>query len=557
MKRQFSIGLDFGTESGRAILVDVACGALVASSVYEYRFGVIDERLPGSKRIPLEPQWALQDPLDYLRTVQKTIPELLRKGKVKAEDVIGIGIDFTSCTVLPALSDGVPLCTLPQYRNSPHAWVKLWKHHGAQRDADKMNALALERREPFILRYGQKISSEWMFPKLLQILREDPQVARTMAIFIEAQDWVVWQLTGREKRSACAAGYKALWSRRDGFPPSAFLDTLRSGLSKIISEKIGNSFAAPGTRAGGLTPAWAHKTGLRTGTSVSVAIIDAHSAVLGLGVSDPNELVLCMGTSTCHLLLSRREQLVEGICGVVEDGILPGYYGYEAGQAAVGDLFAWQVKSGWGAPSSKKKNLERFSALERSASAVHPGESGLVALDWWNGNRSILSDARLSGAIIGYTLNTKPHEVYRTLMESTALGTLKIIEEFERQKIPIRKLHATGGLAERSPLLLQIYADVTGRNIDVTLFPHLCALGAAILGAVGAGAKYSSSSFLEIVLKMTQNLPRKYYKPDPQNHRIYRVLYGHYSRLHDYFGRGQNKVMQELKMLKGRWRKTR
>jgi L-ribulokinase len=482
--------------------------------------------------------------IDAFTVLKKAVPDALKKAKAKPEEIVGIGIDFTSCTILPVKSDGTPLCVLPPFRRNPHAWVKLWKHHGAQRQADKINRIAEERDEPFLARYGRKISCEWMFPKILEILDESPEVYQSAARIIEGGDWVVWQMTGNETRSACNAGYKALWSKKHGFPQKSFFKELRPDMEGVIEEKIGTTFFPPGHYAGGLKEGWAKQMGLEPGTPVGAGIIDAHSALLGLGVREPNQMVLCMGTSTCHLLLSREEKLVRGISGVVEDGIIRGYYGYEAGQAAVGDLFAWFVKNL--APKRLCSGGSLYEPLEKEASKLEPAETGLLALDWWNGNRSVLADAELSGLIVGLTLNTKPHETYRALIEATAMGTLRIIEEFESQGVAVKKLHATGGIAERSPLTLQIYSDVTGREVEAAEFPHCCGLGAAILGAASAGSEGGRSTLAEVVSRMAPR-KRKIYRPDPGNHRIYRKLYGEYSRLHDYFGRGQNEVMKKLR----------
>ena len=340
---KYAIGIDFGTESARAVLVDVATGDELGSAVYEYADGVIDERLPGTD-IRLEPDWALQNPADYVRAVEDTVPRALRAGGVPAEDVIGLGIDFTACTMLPTKADGTPLCALPEFRDNPHAWVKLWKHHAAQPEADQVNETARRRGETFLQRYGGKISSEWFFPKALQILHEAPEIYDAADRLIEAADWIVWQLTGIETRNSCTAGYKAIWSKREGFPSPDFFAALHPQMRDIVDEKMSRDILPLGARAGGLTAAMARATGLREGTAVAVANVDAHVTVPAARVVETGTMVMIMGTSTCHMVLGDEEMIVPGMCGVVEDGILPGLHGYEAGQSCVGDHFAWFVE---------------------------------------------------------------------------------------------------------------------------------------------------------------------------------------------------------------------
>ena len=341
-KRKYAIGVDFGTESGRAVLVEVATGKELATAVYPYSNGVVDEYLPGTK-IRLNPDWALQDPEDYLRTFKKTIPAVLKQSGVEPADVIGVGIDFTACTMMPVQADGTPLCTAPQYRRNPHAWVKLWKHHAAQPEADKINETARRLGEAWLDRYGGKISSEWFFSKTLQILDEAPEIYAAADRLLEAADWVVWQLTGEEKRNSCTAGYKAMWSKREGYPHQEYFAALDPRLEHVIDEKMSREIYPIGDRAGGLTPEAAKWTGLRPGTAVAVANVDAHVSVPAATVTEPGRMVMIMGTSSCHMVLGTAERIVPGMCGYVEDGIIPGYFGYEAGQSGVGDIFAWLV----------------------------------------------------------------------------------------------------------------------------------------------------------------------------------------------------------------------
>ncbi|MFC2075885.1 ribulokinase [candidate division KSB1 bacterium] len=548
----YSIGIDFGTESGRAVLVNVDDGREVAAAVYQYSNGVIDRQLPNDGP-ELPPEWALQDPADYIRTVHKTIPELLTSAGVKAEQIIGIGIDFTSCTMLPATGDGTPLCLLPGFRNRPHAWVKLWKHHAAQPEADKLNAVAAEREEAFLDHYGGKISSEWFFPKVWQMLNEDPEVYEAADRFIEGADWIVWQLTGVETRNSCTAGYKAIYNKETGFPSENFFAALDPRLERVVDQKMSRAIIPLGRKAGGLTAEMAEATGLHPGTAVAVGNVDAHVSVPAAGVAEPGRMVMIMGTSICHMVIDRRLRIVPGMCGVVADGIMPDIYGYEAGQSAVGDIFAWYVNNGVPAfyqSEADRRRIDLHQLLEEKAARLRPGQSGLLALDWWNGNRSILVNADLSGLLIGMTLATKPEDVYRALIESTAFGTKVIIDAFEAQEIKIEELVACGGLPQRNHLLMQIYADVSGRVIKVTESAQTPALGAAMFGAVAAGkANGGYDSISEAAGKMGR-IKDEFYRPDPDAQRIYQRLYKEYETLHDYFGRYRNPVMKTLRELK-------
>ncbi len=548
---KFALGIDYGTESGRAVVVRVANGEEVASAIVPYPDGVIDDKLPGGPR--LEHDWALQNPRDYLLVVEKGVPKALKEAGVRPDDVVGIGTDFTACTPLPTLRDGTPLCFLPRYRKHPHALVKLWKHHAAQPEANRINEVGRERNEEFICLYGGKYSSEWFFSKVLQVLDEAPEVYAAADRFIEGADWIVWQLTGEEKRNSCTAGYKAMWVKGKGFPASDFFRALHPWLENVVEEKLATEYYPLGAKAGGLTAYWAGKTGLREGTPVSIGNVDAHVAVPACTVTQPGSMVMIMGTSICHMLLGTERQMVEGMCGTVEDGIVPGLWGYEAGQSAVGDIFAWFFEHG--VPDTlhrqaRKLKLPVTEILERRAASLEPGESGLVALDWWNGNRSILVDADLTGVLVGLRLATRPEEIYRALIEATAFGTRQIIEAFESKGITVRNLVACGGLPEKNKLLMQIYADVTGREIRLAKQLQTCsALGSAMHGAVAAGRDAGGwNSIFEAAQHMAR-VQKVTYKPRPERHEIYQRIFREYQTLHDYFGRGANDVMKRMKAL--------
>lgn len=551
---KYSIGVDFGTESGRAVLVDVSNGQELATAVYPYQNGVIDEELPiPGKSIRLDPDWALQDPEDYVRTFHKTIPDVLKQAGVSPEDVIGIGIDFTACTMMPVKVDGTPLCLMPQFRSVPHSWVKLWKHHAAQPEADKINSTARRLDQKWLDRYGGKISSEWFFSKTLQILDEAPEIYLNADRLIEAADWIIWQLTGVETRNSCTAGYKAMWSKREGFPPDAYFAALDPRLEHVVDTKMTRTITPIGQRAGGLTPQGAIWTGLKPGIAVAIANVDAHVAVPAATVTEPGRMVMIMGTSICHMVLGKEEHLVPGICGYVEDGIIPGLFGYEAGQSCVGDHFAWFVENCVPAryeQEAKERGIDIHQLLEIKAARLKPGESGLLALDWWNGNRSVLVDVNLNGMLLGATLATKPEEMYRALIEATAFGTRVIVEAFQKNGVPVNEFVTCGGLPEKNKLLMQIYADVTGRELKVTASRQSSALGSAMFGAVAAGKATGGYDTIFDAARDMARLKDEIYKPIPSNQRVYDQLYEEYVKLHDYFGRGGNNVMKRLKQIK-------
>jgi L-ribulokinase len=553
-RHTYTIGIDFGTESGRAVLVDTADGRELATAVYPYANGVLDEHLPApDDDVRLEPDWALQDPEDYIRTLQETVPRLLAETGVEPPDVIGIGVDFTACTMLPTTVDGTPLCSLADFRRRPHAWVKLWKHHAAQPEADRINSVARDRGEPWLVRYGGKISSEWFFSKVLQILDEDPDIYRAADRLIEGADWIVWRLTGVETRNSCTAGYKAIWSKRDGFPPDAYFAALDPRLEHVIDEKMSRRITPIGRRAGGLSQRAAAWTGLLPGTPVAVANVDAHVSVPAATVTEPGTMVAIMGTSICHMVLGERTATVEGMCGVVEDGIIPGLFGFEAGQSAVGDIFAWFVENGV-PPAYHELALDRGTdvhrVLEEEAARLRPGESGLLALDWWNGNRSVLVDVELAGLMVGATLATKPPDVYRALIEATAFGTRVIVDAFESHGVEVGSIVACGGLPERNKLLMQIYADVTGREFRIPASEQTPALGSAMFGAVAAGAGGGGYDSITEASRRMARLRDETYRPTQAHRGVYDDLYREYVRLHDLFGRGGDDVMKTLKRIR-------
>jgi L-ribulokinase len=553
-KDKYTIGVDYGTESGRAVLVNVTTGEEVATAVHPYGDGVIDEHLPGGNKA-LPPDFALQNPQDYIEVLRETVPIVLRESGVSVEDIIGIGTDFTACTMLPINKDGTPLCMKPEWRDNPYAWVKIWKHHAAQPEANQLNEIASQRGETWLDLYGGKISSEWLFPKIWETLNKAPEVYEEADRYIEGADWIVLQLTGEEKRNSCTAGYKAIWNKQKGYPSDDFFAALSPRLRHAVDEKLSRDIYPLGQRAGGLTAAMAELTGLKPGIAVPVGNVDAHVAVPASTVVEPGRLVAIMGTSTCIMVLGEEERIVEGMCGVVEDGIIPGLFGYEAGQSCVGDHFAWFVDN-CVPPAyheeAKKRGVNVHQLLEQKAAQQKPGEHGLVALDWWNGNRSILVDVDLTGLLLGATLATKPEDIYRALIEATAYGARVIIEAFDDNGVAVNEIVACGGLPGRNKLLMQIYADVTGREIKVAETDQAGAFGSAMFAAVAAGKEAGGYDTIFEAAKHMARLQNVVYRPNPARKAVYDQLFAEYLTLHNTFGRGANDVMKRLKALKQR-----
>lgn len=548
----YTIGVDYGTQSGRAVLVDVATGREVATAVKPYTHGVMDEYLPdGVTR--LEHDWALQHPQDYLEVLELTIPAVVKEAGITADQVVGLGIDFTACTILPIDEQLNPLCFREEHQQNPHSYVKLWKHHAAQDEADELNRIAAERGEAFLKRYGGKISSEWMIPKVWQILNEAPAIYEEADQILEATDWVVSQMTGRVVRNSCTAGYKAIWHKQDGYPSNEFFKALDPRLENVVEEKLSRDIAPIGSKAGELTEAFAARIGLLPGTAVAVANVDAHVAVPAVGIAEPGKMLMVMGTSTCHILLGEDEQVVPGMCGVVEDGVIPELMGYEAGQSCVGDHFEWFTETcvpGHYVEEAALKGIGIHQLLTEKAARQRVGESGLVALDWWNGNRSTLVDTNLTGVLLGATLLTKPEDIYRALIEATAYGTRTIVEAFRNSGVPVHEVYAAGGIAEKNALMMQIYADVLNMEIKISASSQTPALGSAMFGAVAAGAERGGyATITEAAAKMGR-VKEETYKPISENVATYDALFAEYTKLYDYFGRGENDVMKRLKKIK-------
>jgi len=526
------IGVDFGTLSGRALVVRVADGTELGSATHEYAHAVLDHTLPSGAL--LAPDWALQVPEDYREVLRTAVPAAVAAAGIDPAQVIGIATDFTACTMVPTLADGTPLCELEEYADRPHAYVKLWRHHAAQPQADRITALAEARGEAWLPRYGGLISSEWEFAKGLQVFEEDVELYHRMERWVEVADWIVWQLCGSYVRNACTAGYKGIL--QDGEYPSVdFLEELAPGFGGFVADKVEHPIGQLGDRAGTLTAQAAAWTGLPEGIAVAVGNVDAHVTAPAAQAVEPGQMVAIMGTSTCHVMSSDHLAEVPGMCGVVDGGIVAGSWGYEAGQSGVGDIFGWFVKNG--VPAEYAAAADRsgetvHELLTRLASDQEVGEHGLVALDWHSGNRSVLVDHQLSGVVVGQTLATRPEDTYRALLEATAFGTRVIVEAFRDAGVPVHEFIVAGGLA-KNPLLMQIYADVLRLPLSVIGSAQGPALGAAIHAAVAAGAYRNVRSAAG---QMGRVRPHAYV-PDESSSQAYDRLFAEYLELHDHFGR--------------------
>jgi L-ribulokinase len=535
----YTIGLDYGTNSVRCVIVDVTNGNELGAAVCEYESGEAGIILDSADH-----NLARQKPADYLKGLEFAAKTAIRKAKNADDDfdsslIIGIGVDTTGSTPLPVDQNGTPLAMLEEFKHNPNAYAWLWKDHTGHAEAAEITELAKKERPQYLAKCGGIYSSEWFFSKILHCLRVDPAVFDAAYTWVEHADWLPAVLTGTEapdklRRCRCAAGHKAMFNDNwGGYPDAEFLSMLDPKLGKL-RRTLGEKTFAVDDSAGNLTEAWAKKLGLQPGIPVAIGAFDAHLGGIGAGIKE-EVLVKIIGTSTCDMAVAATSTElpdIPGICGIVDGSILPGYYGLEAGQSAVGDIFNWFVN--YIQPGGEKGGSHE--ALTKKAVKLKPGQSGLLALDWNNGNRTILVDQRLTGLLLGQTLHTKPEEIYRALIEATAFGALTIINRFEEYGVKISEIINCGGIAEKNPLLMQIYADVTGREMKISRSAQTCALGSAIAAAVVAGKKAGGyDNFADAQAAMC-GIKETSFKPIPENHKVYQKLYALYKQLHDAFG---------------------
>ena len=549
-KGLYTLGLDFGTLSGRAILVDIGDGSVISEAVMDYPHGVMDRELPCGKPIPRG--WAFQHPADYLQVLEYIVPEAVKKSGVDPAKIIGLAVDFTGVTLVTLDKEGTPLCFLPEFEAEPLSYVIHWKHHGAAPYRAEVQA-ALETHEPGLLvRHGGTLSDEGMMVKVLQVLREAPEVYEAADLVMEAGDWVTMELTGRLVRSQAMAGFKAFWQQDKGYPDECFYEQIDPELKHYTTTKLRGELRMIGERAGGLTGEMAEKFGLLPGTPVATSHYDGHAALLGAGISEPNVAMLTLGTSGGFILAHKEAKPVQGTTGVTENGDLPGYYGYASGQSGVGDWFAWFVNNMLPEAyvrEAEDKGVAVQALLSEKAARLKPGESGLIALDWISGNRSVLANSDLSCMMLGMTLQTKPEDVYRTLLEGVAFGTRRIRDSYTQAGVAVDGIHAVGGIVKKNPLLMQIYADVLSCHISICKSTQAAALGAAMFAAAAAGEeKGGYGTIIEAIEQMSEMEPYGY-DPIPENVAVYDQLYEEYVRLHDYFGTGENDVMKRLRKI--------
>lgn len=551
MSEKYVIGLDYGTLSGRGVLVRVSDGEILNSFVCNYPHAVMDETLceTGEK---LPENWALQVPHDYVEVLDSVVPRLMAESGVDKCDVIAIGVDFTSCTMLPVDENNVPLCELDEYKTCKYAYAKLWKHHGAQPEADVINALLEARGLEEDPRFGGKVSSELMVPKAMETLLDAPEIYEAADEFVEAGDWLTRVLTDSNDRSCSMAGYKMWWNALEGYPDADFFKALDPRLENFTSEKLPGKLRGMGERIGVLSKAWADRLCLAEGIAVAPAIIDSHAGFPGSGVSRPDQMMMVLGTSSVMLALTDQPYSRYGVMGGVRDAIVPGWYALESGLACVGDLFGWYMENMLPASYEKQAQAEGkdvFTFLNEKAAARKVGEGGVLALDWFSGNKTPFVDGSLSGALVGMNMTTRPEDIYRAMIEATAFGTKRIVDLYEAHGANIAEVIASGGIAIKNPFVMQIYADVLGKDISVTACDQAAALGSAIYATLAAGsANGGYDDYTEAVQKMSQPMLTTYH-PVEENTARYAKLYKLYCALGGKMGDDADEIMHELRKI--------
>lgn len=537
---KYVFGFDFGTLSCRGVAINLDDGRVVATAEKKYAHGVISRKMY-HKNISLKPGWYLQDPEDWIDCISSVSNYMLQQSGIYPEEVVAIGTDFTSCTLLPVTEDGTPLCLLSRFRDIPNAWPKLWKHHGAQKYAEEIEKYAKENTSWLKDYFGNSVSSEWTFPKILQVLREDPAVYKEAAYFMEAVDWIVMALSGKLSRCSATLGVNTFWIKEQGYPDKTFFEAIDAGLKDVVATKLAGEIVTVGDVVGYLTPRMAEKMGLTVNTVVAAGHSDGAVAGCGAGVTESGSMILVMGTSTCHQMMYKEYHAFEGLCSIAADGMVPGLYGYESGQPATGDIFQWFADSCTPKryyDEAAKKGISVLQYLGELAEQIEPGGNGLVALDWFNGNRSNLSNYNLSGTIVGLTLATKTEEIYRALVEANVFGSKIILDNYEKNDVHISAVYAVGGIARKSPWIMQMCADVFGQEVIVPLLDNVPALGSAVCGTVAYGKNAGDMELNTFKGAAERLIPQDslIYTPDEGKEEKYKRIYGYYRKLHDLFG---------------------
>lgn len=546
-KSKYVLGFDYGTLSCRIIAADLSSGNVIYTKSCDYPSGVISGELPCGQKL-MSDNWFLQDASDYLFVCRKLIEDMFSLTDITSNDILALGIDFTNCTVVAVDKSGKPMSENEEYRSNPHSWVKLWKHHAAQKYASLIEEYMLRENVEWFSEYGRNVSSEWFFPKLMQVYCEDEEMFSSTDVYMDATDYMVYALTGNIVRSSAILGVNAFYSEERGFPSEEFFNKLCPGFGTALRGKLRGEIKPVGTSAGYLTQDMAKYLGLSSDTVVSVGHGDSEVASCGLGVHKSGSMIMAMGTSTCYQMLYHEKKVFDGLCAVVKDGMIPGFYAYETGQPAVGDVFAWfaeNLASYEYKKEAEEKNISLLGLLNDKAQKLKAGQSGLVALDWLNGNRSVLMDYDLSGMVVGMNLQTKCEEVYRAFVEATAFNARRIFDSHEKAGVHISEVYGAGGLPLKSSFIMQVYADILNKEIIVPQIENSASLGACVCAAVALGSENGGFDSFEDAQKALVKGKIVKYKPIEENVVLYDKLYEIYCKVHDYFGK-QSEIMHEL-----------
>lgn len=553
---KYTIGLDFGSLSGRAVLYDIETGNAIESSTYDYRHALMKNYLPDGTKVPYK--FSLQHPQDYLDTMIITVKDVIEE--VSVDDIIGIGIDFSSSTTIPVNSEGTPMCFFSDFTSEPNAYAKAWNHHSSKKYAIKMTELAKEQYPDIINRYGGSIASAWLFPKLWELIEQAPDLYEEMSYYIEAGDWIVWQLTGKQVRSTAFAGFKGLWNPTDGYPPKEYLNQLNPKLAEAVDTKLNAPIKPVYSLAGKLTKSAAQMLGLKTGTTVTVANADNQAVIPAVNAIKDGQLIATMGNNISYLLASDEELFLNGISGVCKDTLLPNKYGYIAGPNPLGENFGWFLTNLIPPDyhqEAKNQNRNLHSYLAQLMMKLKPGESGVIAFDWFKGNRAIRSDFDLTAMFFGITNDTKTEELYRALIEACCFSARKVIDLLRENHFKIDELYCVGSLPEKNPFIMQLYADILNIPIKISDGNQSPALGSAIIAAYVAGSKNGGYDSFELACEKMSKIKDRIYMPIKENVEIYEQLYDIYCELYNILAIKNKTVLHRLRKLGNSIRKNK